>query len=42
MKIDSSGPLGDLISPKTDYVYVMEFQNGKIAHMTKIWNLVWR
>jgi predicted ester cyclase len=22
----------------TDYVYVMEFSDGKIAHMTKIWN----
>lgn len=22
----------------TDYVYVMEFEDGKIAHMTKIWN----
>jgi len=22
----------------SDYVYVMEFQDGKIAHMTKIWN----
>jgi ketosteroid isomerase-like protein len=23
---------------KTDYVYVMQFRDGKIAHMTKIWN----
>jgi predicted ester cyclase len=23
---------------KTDYVYVMEFEDGKIAHMTKVWN----
>ncbi len=23
---------------KTDYVYVMQFDGGKIAHMTKIWN----
>jgi ketosteroid isomerase-like protein len=23
---------------KTDYVYVMQFQDGKIAHMTKIWH----
>jgi ketosteroid isomerase-like protein len=23
---------------RTDYVYVMQFANGKIAHMTKIWN----
>ena len=22
----------------TDYVYVMQFDDGKIAHMTKIWN----
>ena len=22
----------------TDYVYVMQFESGKIAHMTKIWN----
>jgi ketosteroid isomerase-like protein len=22
----------------TDYVYVMQFKDGKIAHMTKIWN----
>jgi predicted ester cyclase len=25
-------------STSTDYVYVMQFQGGKIAHMTKIWN----
>ena len=23
---------------RTDYVYVMQFQVGKITHMTKIWN----
>ena len=23
---------------KTDYVYVMQFDGGKIAHMTKIWH----
>jgi len=23
---------------RTDYVYVMQFKSGKIAHMTKIWN----
>ena len=23
---------------RTDYVYVMQFDSGKIAHMTKIWN----
>lgn len=25
-------------STSTDYVYVMQFEGGKIAHMTKIWN----
>jgi predicted ester cyclase len=25
-------------STSTDYVYVMEFDGGKIRHMTKIWN----
>lgn len=25
----------------TDYVYVMEFDGGKIRHMTKIWNAAW-
>jgi predicted ester cyclase len=29
-------PTGQRIS--TDYVYVMQFEDGKIAHMTKIWN----
>jgi predicted ester cyclase len=29
-------PTGRKLS--TDYVYVMQFQGGKIAHMTKIWN----
>jgi predicted ester cyclase len=29
-------PTGRKIS--TDYVYVMQFEDGKIAHMTKIWN----
>jgi hypothetical protein len=28
-------PTGE--SVKTDYVYVMEFDKGKIRHMTKIW-----
>ena len=23
-----------------DYVYVMDFENGRIKHMTKIWNAV--
>jgi predicted ester cyclase len=23
---------------KTDYVYIMQFKDGKIAHMTKVWN----
>ncbi len=26
---------------RSDYVYVMEFQGDKIAHMTKIWNSGW-
>ena len=26
---------------ETDYVYCMEFEDGKIRHMTKIWNDVW-
>jgi len=26
---------------ESDYVYVMEFEDGKIRHMTKIWNDVW-
>ena len=25
-------------STSTDYVYVMEFEDAKIRHMTKIWN----
>ena len=28
-------------STRTDYVYVMEFEDGKIKHMTKIWNAGW-
>ncbi|HJU17979.1 MAG TPA: ester cyclase [Stellaceae bacterium] len=28
-------------STETDYVYVMEFADGKIRHMTKIWNAGW-
>lgn len=28
-------------STTTDYVYVMEFDGGKIRHMTKIWNAGW-
>jgi hypothetical protein len=28
-------------STRTDYVYVMEFDGGKIRHMTKIWNSGW-
>jgi predicted ester cyclase len=28
-------------STSTDYVYVMEFANGKIHHLTKIWNAPW-
>jgi predicted ester cyclase len=37
-----SGPGGPVEptgkSTSTDYVYVMEFEDGKISHMTKIWN----
>ena len=25
-------------STETDYVYVMDFEDGRIRHMTKIWN----
>jgi len=28
-------------STNTDYVYVMEFEGGKIRHMSKIWNDGW-
>ena len=28
-------------STSSDYVYVMEFEDGKIRHMTKIWNAAW-
>jgi predicted ester cyclase len=28
-------------STSSDYVYVMEFDDGKISHMTKIWNAGW-
>jgi len=28
-------------STRTDYVYVIEFADGKIKHMTKIWNAGW-
>lgn len=28
-------------STATDYVYVMQFDNGLISHMTKIWNAPW-
>lgn len=28
-------------STRTDYVYVMDFDDGKIRHMTKIWNAGW-
>lgn len=28
-------------STRTDYVYVMEFEDGKIRHVTKIWNSGW-
>ena len=28
-------------STSTDYTYLMEFENGKISHMTKVWNASW-
>ena len=28
-------------SASSDYVYVMQFEDGKIRHMTKIWNAGW-
>ena len=28
-------------STSTDYVYMMDFEGGKISHMTKIWNAGW-
>jgi predicted ester cyclase len=28
-------------STNSDYVYVMDFTDGKISHMTKIWNSGW-
>ena len=40
-----SGPGGPMPatgkSTRTDYVYVMQFADGKISHMTKIWNAPW-
>ena len=33
---DGTAPTGRRIS--TDYIYVMQLEDGKIAHMTKIWN----
>jgi predicted ester cyclase len=32
-------PTGKRVS--ADYVYAMEFTDGKISHMTKIWNAGW-
>ncbi len=28
-------------STRTDYVYVMELDDGRISHLTKIWNAGW-
>ena len=28
-------------STNSDYVYAMEFDDGKISHLTKIWNASW-
>jgi predicted ester cyclase len=25
----------------TDYVYIMQFENDRIVHMTKVWNSAW-
>lgn len=32
-------PTGNRVA--ADYVYVMDFEDGKISHMTKIWNSGW-
>jgi len=32
----TGGPTGKSVA--ADYVYVMDFDGGKIQHMTKIWN----
>ena len=32
-------PTGKRMS--SDYVYVMQFEDGKISHMTKVWNSNW-
>ena len=32
----TGGPTGKTVA--ADYVYVMDFEGGKIRHMTKIWN----
>ena len=29
------------LSTVSDYVYVMNVQDGKISHVTKIWNSMW-
>ena len=34
-----SAPTGK--TTHSDYVYVMQFEGGKISHMTKIWNAGW-
>jgi len=40
-----SGPGGPMEttgkSTSTDYVYVMDFEDGKIRRMTKVWNAGW-
>ncbi len=28
-------------STRSDYVYALDFQDGKIKHLTKIWNAGW-
>jgi hypothetical protein len=34
----SSGATGENVTIATDYVYAMSFKDGKIRHLTKIWN----
>ena len=37
----AGGPPPTGKSTRSDYVYSMEFDGGKIRHMTKIWNAGW-
>jgi predicted ester cyclase len=39
---DEGGPMPPTgKSTRSDYVYVMDFEDGTIKHMTKIWNAGW-